>query len=238
LAFGCNNLLCLANEGKNMSDKTTPAAWWRRAADGSILCWTSADEDSLRLAKEAGYELAPLYDQAALDAAVAAERERWRSLLAECAAQTRHPDYDWPMCLQREVAAAKIEAGEGALKAAGEMADGLRWELDATKRAREHTEAENARLRADLLKASAAFEREQTRADAAEMLAETALAAERERWNREPVAAQCRFPGVAWTQCDVEHARMVLAKPSEWSRYEVRLLCEWVGPNAQASRGG
>jgi hypothetical protein len=61
-----------------------------------------------------------------------------------------------------------------------------------------------------------------------------AVAAERERWNREPVAAQCRFPGVAWTQCDVEHARMVLAKPSEWPRYEVRLLCEWVGPNAEA----
>jgi hypothetical protein len=58
-----------------------------------------------------------------------------------------------------------------------------------------------------------------------------ALAAERERWSREPVAAQCRFPGVAWTQCDVEHARMVLAKPSEWPRYEVRLLCELAGPN-------
>jgi hypothetical protein len=58
-----------------------------------------------------------------------------------------------------------------------------------------------------------------------------AVAAERERWNRKPVAAQCRFPGVAWTQCDVKHARMVLAKPAEWPRYEVRLLCEWVGPN-------
>jgi hypothetical protein len=44
-------------------------------------------------------------------------------------------------------AAAEIEAGEDALKAAGELVDGLRWELDATKRAREHVEAENKRLR-------------------------------------------------------------------------------------------
>jgi hypothetical protein len=57
------------------------------------------------------------------------------------------------------------------------------------------------------------------------------LAALRERWKREPVAAQSRFPGVAWSQCDVEHARMVLANPSEWPGYQVRLLCEWVGPN-------
>jgi hypothetical protein len=57
------------------------------------------------------------------------------------------------------------------------------------------------------------------------------VAEERERWQREPVAAQCRFPGVAWSQCDVAHARMVIANPSEWPTYQVRLLCEWVGPN-------
>jgi hypothetical protein len=41
---------------------------------------------------------------------------------------------------------------------------------------------------------------------------------------QEPVAAQCRFPAVAWAQCDVEHARMVMANPHEWKGYEVRLL--------------
>lgn len=40
----------------------------------------------------------------------------------------------------------------------------------------------------------------------------------------EPVAAQCRFPGVAWGQCDVELARMVMAAPNEWPTYEVRML--------------
>ncbi len=54
---------------------------------------------------------------------------------------------------------------------------------------------------------------------------------------QEPVAAQCRFPAVAWAQCDVEHARMVMANPHEWKGYEVRLLYttppaaqrQWVG---------
>jgi hypothetical protein len=41
----------------------------------------------------------------------------------------------------------------------------------------------------------------------------------------EPVAARCRFPGVAWGPCDVAHARMVLKNPGEWPRYEVQLLC-------------
>ena len=40
----------------------------------------------------------------------------------------------------------------------------------------------------------------------------------------EPVAAQCRFPGVGWSQCDVAHAQLVLESPGEWPRYEVRLL--------------
>lgn len=34
---------------------------------------------------------------------MAAERERWRALLVDVSKQTRHPDYDWPLCLQREV---------------------------------------------------------------------------------------------------------------------------------------
>lgn len=61
-----------------------PVAWWHKAENGNIRCWTSAHADALRLAGEIGFELAPLYDQAALDAAVAAERER-------CASKCRRP---------------------------------------------------------------------------------------------------------------------------------------------------
>ena len=41
---------------------------------------------------------------------------------------------------------------------------------------------------------------------------------------QEPVAGQCRFPGVAWSQCDPAHVRMVLDNPHEWKGYEVRYL--------------
>jgi hypothetical protein len=40
----------------------------------------------------------------------------------------------------------------------------------------------------------------------------------------EPVAGQCRFPNVAWSQCDPAHVRMVLDNPQEWKGYEVRYL--------------
>jgi hypothetical protein len=57
-----------------------------------------------------GDALVPLYDVAAIAAAVAREHERWRcevnrlrDVLRDVSDQTRHPDYDWPSCLQREV---------------------------------------------------------------------------------------------------------------------------------------
>lgn len=42
----------------------------------------------------------------------------------------------------------------------------------------------------------------------------------------EPVAAQSRFEacGQPWGSCSIEHARMVMAAPSEWKGYEVRFL--------------
>jgi hypothetical protein len=54
---------------------------------------------------------------------------------------------------------------------------------------------------------------------------------------QEPVAGQCRFPNVAWSQCDPAHVRMVLDNPHEWKGYEVRYLYttppaaqrQWVG---------
>lgn len=53
-----------------------PVAWWHTNENGNIQCWTSAHADALRLAREVGFAIEPLYDQAALDAAVAAKRER------------------------------------------------------------------------------------------------------------------------------------------------------------------
>lgn len=50
--------------GSDSSDQFGPAAWWHRAENGNIRCWTSAHTESLRLAKEIGFELEPLYDKA------------------------------------------------------------------------------------------------------------------------------------------------------------------------------
>jgi hypothetical protein len=60
-----------------------PAAWLHKAENGNIVCWTSAHEESLRLAREVGFDLKPLYDQATIDAAVAAERWRCANLCKE-----------------------------------------------------------------------------------------------------------------------------------------------------------
>lgn len=40
----------------------------------------------------------------------------------------------------------------------------------------------------------------------------------------EPVAAQARFVGSAWSPCAVEHHQMVQACPEEWKGYETRAL--------------
>ena len=63
-----------ADEGR-LDPGVRPDAWWARAENGNIRAWTSAHAESLRLAKEVGFQLEPLYSQAALDAAVAAERD-------------------------------------------------------------------------------------------------------------------------------------------------------------------
>lgn len=41
--------------------------------------------------------------EAAIERARADEREKWAALLTDILKQARHPDYDWPACLQREV---------------------------------------------------------------------------------------------------------------------------------------
>lgn len=49
-----------------------------------------------------------------------------------------------------------------------------------------------------------------------------------------PVAAQCRFPGGDWSECSVEHARMVQSSPQQWpGGYEVRLLTVFEPPASQ-----
>ena len=51
-----------------MSAEFGPAAWWNRADNGNIRCWTSAHTDALRLAGEIGFQLEPLYDAATVRA--------------------------------------------------------------------------------------------------------------------------------------------------------------------------
>lgn len=54
---------------------------------------------------------------------------------------------------------------------------------------------------------------------------------EAERVQQKPVASQSRFVGYEWAECSIEHARMVLESPQEWTNYEVRLL--YTAPPAQ-----
>jgi hypothetical protein len=60
----------------------------------------------------------------------------------------------------------------------------------------------------------------------AEILTSEVVARTHQPESAQAVAAQSRFSGVAWGPCDVEHARMVQANPSEWPGYEVRFLFE------------
>ena len=63
-----------------MSAEPVPVAWLNVAdGTGNIRCWTRTYADSLRLAKEVGSPLEPLYDRATLDAAVAAARAEERA---------------------------------------------------------------------------------------------------------------------------------------------------------------
>ena len=71
-----------------------PDAWWARAENGNIRAWTSAHAESLRLAEEVGFQLEPLYSRAALDAAVAAERERWLEMERAGKAYCAHLEAD------------------------------------------------------------------------------------------------------------------------------------------------
>ncbi len=57
-----------------------PRAWALFAPNGNYRIWSTVREEVERLAAEAGAPVTPLYDQDALDAAVAAERERCASM--------------------------------------------------------------------------------------------------------------------------------------------------------------
>lgn len=67
-----------------MTDKAKPAAWLHE--DGRVVSAHTKDggdrDGGAMKSSLAGYS-APLYTQAALDAEVAAERERWQQLLSE-----------------------------------------------------------------------------------------------------------------------------------------------------------
>lgn len=49
-----------------------PVMWMARAENGNIRCWTSAEDEALRLAREIGFELTPLYT-----APQAPQQARW-----------------------------------------------------------------------------------------------------------------------------------------------------------------
>lgn len=58
-------------------------------------------------AEAAADEIAELRDAYELlfkrEGAVRSQNDVLRRLLSEASSTTRHPDYDWPLCLQREV---------------------------------------------------------------------------------------------------------------------------------------
>ena len=59
-----------------------PRAWAIFADNGNARMWSTLQPHVQKLADAEGLTITPLYDQAALDAAVAAERERWQSRCA------------------------------------------------------------------------------------------------------------------------------------------------------------
>lgn len=63
--------------GAPVEPSVRPRAWALFAPNSNYRIWSTVRTEVERLAAEAGAPVEPLYDQAALDAAVAAERERW-----------------------------------------------------------------------------------------------------------------------------------------------------------------
>lgn len=60
-----------------------PRAWAIFVDNGNARLWSTLQPHVQKLADAEGLTITPLYDQAALDAAVAAERERWIGLVRE-----------------------------------------------------------------------------------------------------------------------------------------------------------
>jgi hypothetical protein len=65
------------NEAKSIDGKAGPRAWVIFADNGNCRMWTTFQPHIQATADAAGLQVTLLYDQAAIDAAVAAERERW-----------------------------------------------------------------------------------------------------------------------------------------------------------------
>ena len=63
-------------------ERVKPRAWAIFVDNGNARMWSTLQPHVQKLADAEGLEVTRLYDQAAIDAAVAAERERWAMLLA------------------------------------------------------------------------------------------------------------------------------------------------------------
>ena len=59
-----------------------PRAWAIFVDSGNARIWSTLQPHVQKLADAEGLQVTPLYDQAAIDAAVAAERERWQAAAA------------------------------------------------------------------------------------------------------------------------------------------------------------
>ena len=61
--------------GGQVERNVMPRAWALFAPNGNYRIWSTVQAEVERVAAEAGVPLTPLYDQVAMDAAIAAERE-------------------------------------------------------------------------------------------------------------------------------------------------------------------
>jgi hypothetical protein len=69
------------SEANSMDCRVGPRAWVIFADNGNCRMWTTFQPHIQKAADAEGLTVTPLFDQAAIDAAVAAERERWLAVV-------------------------------------------------------------------------------------------------------------------------------------------------------------
>ena len=89
-----NETLPAADEGP-VQRTVRPRAWAIFVDNGNARMWSTFQPHVQKLADAEGLEVTRLYDQAAIDAAVAAERERCAKLCEGMHDEDRPGDYAW-----------------------------------------------------------------------------------------------------------------------------------------------